>query len=172
MRTSVFARSFQTRACPQRKPDHAHIHELSHRTMRGSDTCPLVSLHGRFPSQLFGRMMRTSGEFDPIVVSAIQKLRCEHQTYPPTRGGSSPWRGACRLLVRLDGGNEPLVIGPPDLSDSLTLWGGLRQTFSQLLDDTESWLSPTISVESVLRKRRGRPGQRASRRLGSRSRRK
>jgi len=55
-------------------------------------------------------MMRTGGEFDPIVVSAVQKLRCEHQPYPhPHEAVHIPSEGgACRLLVRLDDGNEPL----------------------------------------------------------------
>jgi len=51
------------------------MHELSHRPMWDSGTRLLSSLHDLPRGQLFGRMMRASGEFDPIVVSAIQKLR-------------------------------------------------------------------------------------------------
>ena len=88
---------------------YAHNTNPSRRTIWNAATRFLVSLRVVSCGQLFGRMTRTSAEFDPTVVSAIQKLRCEHQTYPLTRGGSSPPSegGACRLLVRLDDGNEP-----------------------------------------------------------------
>lgn len=93
------------------------------------DTRLLSPLHVLPRGQLFGRMMRTSGELDPIVVSAIQKLRCEHQTYPHTRGLSylPEWESTVHLF-----GLTVMLI---DLSDfffwSVGSWGGLRQPFSR-----------------------------------------
>ena len=108
------------------------MHELSHRSMWNTRLLPF---HVLPRGQLFGRMMRTSGEFDPTVVSAIQKLRCEHQIYPPTRGGSylSEWEPAVYLFGLTTGMNllSVILIDLSDLFGLLTRGVGLRQPFSR-----------------------------------------
>jgi hypothetical protein len=105
-----------------------------HWNTRGSDTRLLLSLRVVSRGQLFGRMMRTSGEFDPIVVSAIQKLRCEWPNLSTSmRCSSYPSKGepAFYLFGLATGMNcsNVTLIGLSDLS-RLLIRGGVYDNSS------------------------------------------